>query len=178
MEGAHSLKYPRFRQKPCALCSIPALTQLLHCLNLITAHAATGLLLHQRAPLILFTLHTFPEEEGRSTMSCIKHPQEGRAPSYSLLSATPTHRSGVGGGDHAAGKRPDGTIPAFQPNSLFDGAGIWARGTLLAGVPIGARLGAVTLATDAGAVATAHQPIAGHACVGARGAVAVVTSPV
>lgn len=67
-----------------------------------------------------------------------------------------------------------------QPSafSLFDGAGIWAGGALLAGVSVGARLGALAAAAHAGAMATAHQPIVGHAGVSACGAVAVVACPV
>lgn len=71
-----------------------------------------------------------------------------------------------------------GPVPALCSFSLFDGAGVWAGGALLAGVSVGAGLGTLTAAAHAGAMATAHQPIAGHAGVSACGAVAVVSCPV
>lgn len=63
-------------------------------------------------------------------------------------------------------------------HSLLKRAGIWASGTLLTGVPVGAWLDADTAATFTVAPAAAQQPIAGHAGVSAGCAVAVEASPV
>lgn len=45
------------------------LTQFLHCLNLVTAHAAARLLLHELSPLKLLAFHTIPVEVEGGTMS-------------------------------------------------------------------------------------------------------------
>lgn len=66
----------------------------------------------------------------------------------------------------------------FQAHSLLKGAGVRAGGALLAGVPVGARLDAHAAAALTLAPAAAQQPVAGHAGVCARGAVAVVAGPV
>lgn len=66
----------------------------------------------------------------------------------------------------------------FWAHSLLKGAGVGAGGALLAGVPIGSGLDAHTAAALTLAPAAAQQPVAGHAGVRARGAVAVVASPV
>lgn len=66
----------------------------------------------------------------------------------------------------------------FSAYSLLKGAGIRAGGTLLTGVPIGARLDANTAAAFTLAPAAAQQPVTGQAGVGASGTVAVVACPV
>lgn len=63
-------------------------------------------------------------------------------------------------------------------HSLLKGAGVGAGGALLAGVPVGAGLDAHAAAALTLATAAAQQPVAGHAGVRARGAVAVVAGPV
>ena len=63
-------------------------------------------------------------------------------------------------------------------HSLLKGAGVRAGGTLLTGVPIGARLDADTAAALALAPSAAQQAVAGHAGVRAFGTVAVVAGPV
>lgn len=73
---------------------------------------------------------------------------------------------------------PSLPAPLQTVHSLLKRAGIWASGTLLTGVPIGAWLDADTAATFAVAPAAAQQPVAGHAGVGAGCAVAVEASPV
>lgn len=63
------------------------------------------------------------------------------------------------------------------PNCLwvpFSAADTRAGGTLLTGLSESPRLGALTPPADAGAAAAAHLPVAGHAAVRLRGAVAVV----
>lgn len=175
MEGVRSPMFPCFRAEICAVRPISALTQLLHCLDLIAAHTAAGLLLHQLAPLELLALHAVPEEEEGAALNC-SAPSPMHPPTlFSLRDPNPMDLGMV---TIPAGTNPDGDHPSSPPHSLFDGAGIRARGALLAGVPVGAGLGAVAFAADAGAVAAAHQPVAGHAGVRARGAVAVVSGPV
>lgn len=66
----------------------------------------------------------------------------------------------------------------FSAHSLLKGAGVRAGGALLTGVPIGAGLDAHAAAALTLAPAAAQQPVAGHAGVGARGAVAVEAGPV
>lgn len=63
-------------------------------------------------------------------------------------------------------------------HSLFKGAGIRAGGAFFTGVPIGARLGAVTLATGTHSPTTTQEPTTRHTGVCTRGAVAVIASPV
>lgn len=63
-------------------------------------------------------------------------------------------------------------------HSLLKGAGIRAGGTLLTGVPVGARLDADAAAAFTLAPPAAQQPIAGHAGVRACRTVAVVAGPV
>lgn len=64
------------------------------------------------------------------------------------------------------------------PRSLLHGAGVGAGGALVAGGPVGPRLRALAGPAHTLAPAAAQQAHAGHAGVGAPGAVAVVTLPV
>lgn len=63
-------------------------------------------------------------------------------------------------------------------DSLLHGAGVGAGGALIAGGAVGPRLGALAAAAHALASAAAQQTQAGHAGVGAGGAVAVLSRPV
>lgn len=63
-------------------------------------------------------------------------------------------------------------------HSLLKGAGVRTGGAFFTGVPVGAWLGAVTLATDALPPTTAQEPTAGHTGVCACGAVTIISRPV
>lgn len=64
------------------------------------------------------------------------------------------------------------------PHSLLHGTGVGAGGTLVARGPVGPRLRALAGPAHALAPPAAQQAHAGHAGVGAPGAVAVLTLPV
>lgn len=68
--------------------------------------------------------------------------------------------------------------PVCRTDSLLHGAGVGAGGTLVAGGAVGPRLCALAGPAHTLAPPTAQQTQAGHAGVGAPGAVAVLALPV